>query len=105
MSYDEVLLALLFLIPAAVIGILFALFSKRRRAVEVAGYVIGGIGFVGLAVCFGGATSCFVMARRGNSGLPPRSFPGWGQGSGTGRRSKRNSAEVASACEPGRVAK
>ncbi len=54
MSYDEVLLALLFLIPAAVIGILFALFAKRRRAVEVAGYVIGGIGFVGLAVCFGG---------------------------------------------------
>ncbi len=54
MSYDEVLLVLLFLIPAAVIGILFALFAKRRRAVEVAGYVIGGIGFVGLAVCFGG---------------------------------------------------
>ena len=54
MSYDEVLLALLFLSPAAVIGILFALFAKRRRAVEVAGYVIGGIGFVGLAVCFGG---------------------------------------------------
>ena len=54
MSYDDVLLVLLFLIPAAVIGILFALFARRRRAVEVAGYVIGGIGFVGLAVCFGG---------------------------------------------------
>ena len=54
MSYDEVLLVLLFLIPAAVIGILFALFARRRRADEVAGYVIGGIGFVGLAVCFGG---------------------------------------------------